>query len=423
LESNLRSMVKLQTDGGLKVGLDVIKAAIFGADSFGFGTAPMIAMGCKYLRICHLNNCATGVATQHIKIIDKQFNGEVEKVRNYFLFVAQEVREYLAQLGYKSLDEIIGKTNLLHLKPETKPKAEKLGLATLKERFRPNKKQHCTEPNKLNLSLNDHSLSKLIQQKTTQHIKKGRGGSFTFKISNTHRSIGGRLSGDIARKYGVEGFPETLILNFSGIAGQSFGCWNSKGVEMKLKGFANDYVGKGMNGGKITLIRPRGMQEDRSVVMGNTCLFGATGGEFYGNGTAGERFAVRNSGCKAIVEGAGDHCCEYMTGGEVIVLGNVGHNFGAGMTGGFAYVLDEDRSFVDKCNKESVTFNRITNQEMEAHKSYLKDRIYFHIKETGSEVAQKILADFDKYQSKFWIVTPNAENLARIIKNTREEAA
>jgi glutamate synthase (NADPH/NADH) large chain len=192
---------------------------------------------------------------------------------------------------------------------------------------------------------------------------------------------------------------------------------------MKLKGFANDYVGKGMNGGKITLIRPRGMQEDRSVVMGNTCLFGATGGEFYGNGIAGERFAVRNSGCKAIVEGAGDHCCEYMTGGEVIVLGNVGHNFGAGMTGGFAYVLDEDRSFVDKCNKESVTFNRITNQEMEAHKSYLKDRIYCHLKETGSEVAQKILADFDKYQSKFWIVTPNAENLARIIKNTREEAA
>ena len=423
LESNLRSMVKLQTDGGLKVGLDVIKAAIFGADSFGFGTAPMIAMGCKYLRICHLNNCATGVATQHIKIIDKQFDGEVEKVRNYFLFVAQEVREYLAQLGYKSLDEIIGKTNLLHLKPEIKSKAEKLGLATLKERFRPNKKQYCTETNKLNLSLNDHSLSKLIQQKTTQNIKKGKGGSYTFKISNTHRSIGGRLSGDIARKYGVEGFPETLILNFLGIAGQSFGCWNSKGVEMKLKGFANDYVGKGMNGGKITLIRPRGMQEDRSVVMGNTCLFGATGGEFYGNGIAGERFAVRNSGCKAVVEGAGDHCCEYMTGGEVIVLGNVGHNFGAGMTGGFAYVLDEDRSFVDKCNKESVTFNRITNQEMEAHKSYLKDRIYCHLKETGSEVAQKILTDFDKYQSKFWIVTPNAENLARIIKNTREEAA
>lgn len=423
LESNLRSMVKLQTDGGLKVGLDVIKAAIFGADSFGFGTAPMIAMGCKYLRICHLNNCATGVATQHIKIIEKQFDGEVEKVRNYFLFVAQEVREYLAQLGYKSLNEIIGKTNLLHLKPETKSKAEKLGLAVLKERFRPNKKQHCTEPNKLNLSLNDHSLTELIQQKTTQNIKKGKGGSYTFKIGNTHRSIGGRLSGDIARKYGVEGFPETLILNFSGIAGQSFGCWNSKGVEMKLKGFANDYVGKGMNGGKITLIRPRGMQEDRSVVMGNTCLFGATGGEFYGNGIAGERFAVRNSGCKAVVEGAGDHCCEYMTGGEVIVLGNVGHNFGAGMTGGFAYVLDEDRSFVDKCNKESVTFNRITNQEMEAHKSYLKDRIYCHLKETGSEVAQKILADFDKYQSKFWIVTPNAENLARIIKNTREEAA
>ena len=423
LESNLRSMVKLQTDGGLKVGLDVVKAAIFGADSFGFGTAPMIAMGCKYLRICHLNNCATGVATQHIKIIEKQFDGEVEKVRNYFLFIAQEVREYLAQLGFRSLDQIVGKTNLLHLKKESQEKAHQLGLEALKERYRPNKKQYCYESNSLNLALNDHSLAQSIHKKTNQNIKKGQGGSFTFKIRNTHRSIGAKLSGEIARKFGVDGFPETLILNFTGTAGQSFGCWNSKGQEMKLKGFANDYVGKGMNGGKITITRPNRMLEDRSIIMGNTCLFGATGGELYGNGIAGERFAVRNSGCRAIIEGAGDHCCEYMTGGEVIVLGPVGQNFGAGMTGGFAYVLDEDRSFVDKCNKDSVTFNRITSQEMEAHKSYLKDKIYSHIKETGSEVAKKILANFDRYQSKFWIVTPNAENLARIIKNTREEAA
>ena len=252
---------------------------------------------------------------------------------------------------------------------------------------------------------------------------KGKGGSFSFEIKNTHRSIGARLAGNIAKKFGEDGFPEKLILNFKGTAGQSFGCWNSKGVDLFLKGCANDYVGKGMNGGKIVISKNSYLKEKRSVLAGNTCLFGSTGGEFYANGTVGERFAVRNSGAKAVIEGAGDHCCEYMTGGEVIVLGPVGNNFGAGMTGGFAYVFDEDRSFVDKCNKDLVSFNRITSQDMEAHRSYLKDRIYRFLNETKSEVAEEILNDFDKYQSLFWIVTPDAENLSRIIKNTREEAA
>ncbi|MBA4729453.1 MAG: glutamate synthase large subunit [SAR86 cluster bacterium] len=423
LESNLRSYVKLQTDGGLKTGQDVIKAAIFGADSFGFGTAPMIAMGCKYLRICHLNNCATGVATQHVKIIDEQFNGEVQKVQNFFLFVAEEVREYLANLGYKSLDEIIGNTALLNYKSGFEEKGERLGLDALKERFRPNKRQFNTNKNKINSDLNDYSLSLQIDKKLQTNISKGKGGSFSFNIQNTHRSIGAKLAGTIAKKYGKTGFPEKLTLNFKGTAGQSFGCWNSKGVDLILKGSANDYVGKGMNGGKIIISKSKSLREKRSVIAGNTCLFGATGGEFFGNGTVGERFAVRNSGAKAIIEGAGDHCCEYMTGGEVVILGPVGNNFGAGMTGGFAYVFDEDRSFVDKCNKDLVSFNRITSQDMEAHRSYLKDRIYRFLTETKSKVAEEILGDFDRYQSLFWIVTPDAENLSRIIKNTREEAA
>ncbi len=423
LESNLRSMVKLQTDGGLKTGLDVIKAAIFGADSFGFGTAPMIAMGCKYLRICHLNNCATGVATQHVKIIDEQFNGEVKKVQNFFLFIAEEVRHYLAELGYQSIDQIVGNAALLKLKDSYEAKGIKLGLDKLQERFRPNKKQYNSSKNRINSELNDYELSTAIDKQLKSNILKGKGGSFSFEIKNTHRSIGARLAGNIAKKYGEDGFPEKLILNFKGTAGQSFGCWNSKGVDLFLKGCANDYVGKGMNGGKIVISKNNSLKEKRSVLAGNTCLFGSTGGEFYANGTVGERFAVRNSGAKAVIEGAGDHCCEYMTGGEVIVLGPVGNNFGAGMTGGFAYVFDEDRSFVDKCNKDLVSFNRITSQDMEAHRSYLKDRIYRFLNETKSEVAEEILNDFDKYQSLFWIVTPDAENLSRIIKNTREEAA
>ena len=424
LQSNLRTNVKLQTDGGLKTGLDVAKAAIFGADSFGFGTAPMIAMGCKYLRICHLNNCATGVATQQLRLIDEHFAGEVEKVQNFFRFIARETREILASLGYKSLEEIIGKSSLLSLKSDYLTEANALDLSVLQERFRPNKTQSNTiHKNNINQVLTDDSLTKKISASIKQCISKGKGGSFSFKITNSARSIGAEVAGNIAKKYGSEGLPEKLILNFKGDAGQSFGCWNSKGVDLKLNGLANDYVGKGMNGGKITILKPKTLKEERSIIAGNTCLFGATGGEFYGNGTVGERFAVRNSGAKAIIEGSGDHCCEYMTGGEVIVLGPVGNNFGAGMTGGFAYVLDEDRSFVDRCNKDLITFNRITSQDMEAHRSYLKDRIAFFIKETNSEVAKKILEDFEKYQNLFWIITPYAENLARIIKNTREEAA
>jgi glutamate synthase (NADPH/NADH) large chain len=424
LQSNLRTNVKLQTDGGLKTGLDVAKAAIFGADSFGFGTAPMIAMGCKYLRICHLNNCATGVATQQLRLIDEHFAGEVEKVQNFFRFIARETREILASLGYKSLEEIIGKSSLLTLKSDYLTEANALDLSVLQERFRPNKTQSNTiHKNNINQVLTDYSLTKKISESIKHCISKGKGGSFNFKITNSARSIGAEVAGNIAKKYGSEGLPKKLILNFKGDAGQSFGCWNSKGVELKLNGLANDYVGKGMNGGKITILKPKTLKEERSIIAGNTCLFGATGGEFYGNGTVGERFAVRNSGAKAIIEGSGDHCCEYMTGGEVIVLGPVGNNFGAGMTGGFAYVLDEDRSFVDRCNKDLITFNRITSQDMEAHRSYLKDRIAFYIKETNSEVAKKILEDFEKYQNLFWIITPYAENLARIIKNTREEAA
>ena len=424
LQSNLRTNVKLQTDGGLKTGLDVAKAAIFGADSFGFGTAPMIAMGCKYLRICHLNNCATGVATQQLRLIDEHFAGEVEKVQNFFRFIARETREILASLGYKSLEEIIGKSSLLSLKSDYLTEANALDLSVLQERFRPNKTQSNTiHKNNINQVLTDDSLTKKISESIKQCISKGKGGSFSFKITNSARSIGAEVAGNIAKKYGSEGLPEKLILNFKGDAGQSFGCWNSKGVELKLNGLANDYVGKGMNGGKITILKPKTLKEERSIIAGNTCLFGATGGEFYGNGTVGERFAVRNSGAKAIIEGSGDHCCEYMTGGEVIVLGPVGNNFGAGMTGGFAYVLDEDRSFVDRCNKDLITFNRITSQDMEAHRSYLKDRIAFFINETNSEVAKNILEDFEKYQNLFWIITPYAENLARIIKNTREEAA
>jgi Glutamate synthase domain 3 len=243
-------------------------------------------------------------------------------VQKFFEFTAHEVREKLAKLGLKSLEDAIGDTSLMILKKDYKDESVKLGFDRLLDRYRPNKKQsNELKKNLINNSLSDESLNNLITKKLKTNLAKGKGGSFNFEIKNTQRSVGARLAGDIAEKFGREGFPEKIILNFKGNAGQSFGCWNSKGVELKLNGLANDYVGKGMNGGKIVITKNKHLNQERPVLVGNTCLFGATGGEFYATGVAGERFAVRNSGAKAIIEGTGDHCCEYMTGGEVIVLG------------------------------------------------------------------------------------------------------
>ncbi len=422
--SNLRHKVRLQADGGLKTGLDVVKAAILGAESFGFGTGPMIAMGCKYLRICHLNNCATGVATQRRDIIDHHYIGEKERVINYFSFIANEVQEILAKLGVPNLESIIGQTQYLKDITQENPSTKNIDLSPI---LYSDKKS--TAPHFCTVSSNDPwdkgSLNIKILQDIKFAISKNHKSDFHYKISNRDRSVGAQASGYIASLYGEQGLKQQQTLHFTGSAGQSFGVWNPAGLNLKLYGDANDYVGKGMNGGKIVISSSAeyASQDSPTVLVGNTALYGATGGELYVGGCVGERFAVRNSGASAVIEGAGDHCCEYMTGGHVTVLGDVGANFGAGMTGGFAYVLDTDRRFFDQCNRALINLDRIVSEEMESHRKFLKQILARHIKETKSERAKLILNEFDRFQPSFWLVSPAALNIQDLLKATTANAA
>ena len=422
-ESGLRGNIRLQTDGGMKTGLDVIKAAVLGAESFGFGTGPMIAMGCKYLRICHLNNCATGVATQRKDIINHHFIGEKEKVVNYFKFIADDVRKHLSEMGVSKLENIIGQTEYLNVIKDMESQYKKVNLEDLLYQNKTIKEPYYCQV-KQNDPWDKGTLAKKILKDIKPFIKAGKTESFDYKIMNTDRSVGASASGFIASSFGESGLEKPITLNFKGSAGQSFGCWNASGLNIVLDGDANDYVGKGMNGGKIVIKNTSHYaQSSETTLVGNTCLYGATGGEVYVAGSAGERFAVRNSGAKATIEGAGDHCCEYMTGGQVTVLGPVGRNFGAGMTGGFAYVLDEDRTFFDKCNRGLVNIDRIINEEMESHRKHLKEIILKHYQETNSLRSKEIYDDFDKYEQLFWLVSPAALNVKDLLKATTANAA
>ena len=422
--SNLRHKVRLQADGGLKTGLDVVKAAILGAESFGFGTGPMIAMGCKYLRICHLNNCATGVATQRRDIIDHHYIGEKERVINYFSFIANEVQEILAKLGVPDLESIIGQTQYLKDITQDNPSTANINLSPILYSDKKLTSPHyCNTPS--NNPLDKGNLNVKILQDIKPFIAKDQKSDFHYQISNRDRSVGAQASGFIASLNGERGLKQSQTLNFTGSAGQSFGVWNAAGLNLNLNGDANDYVGKGMNGGKIVISSSAefASQKSPSVLVGNTALYGATGGELYVGGCVGERFAVRNSGASAVIEGAGDHCCEYMTGGHVTVLGNVGANFGAGMTGGFAYVLDTDRRFFDQCNRSLINLDRIVSEEMESHRKFLKQILARHIKETKSERAKLILDEFDRFEPSFWLVSPAALNIQDLLKATTANAA
>ncbi|MDX1433598.1 MAG: glutamate synthase large subunit [Gammaproteobacteria bacterium] len=424
--NGLRHKVRLQADGGLKTGLDVVKAAILGAESFGFGTAPMVAMGCKYLRICHLNNCATGVATQNNVLRMKHFkpNG-VQKVENYFRFVAQDVREWLSKLGVPRLELLIGRTDLLRVLPGATPRQGRLDLAPLLADggVAHEAPQFCGVER--NEPFDGGELAERMVADALPSIEAKSGGEFSYEIHNFHRSIGARVSGEIARRYGDQGMAERPItMRFRGTAGQSFGVWNAGGLNMYLEGDANDYVGKGMAGGKLVIHPPREsrFKSHESVIVGNTCLYGATGGRFFAAGVAGERFAVRNSGAVAVVEGVGDHGCEYMTGGAVAVLGPTGVNFGAGMTGGFALVLDLERNFFDQYNHELIDIHRIHTEVMEAHANYLQALIEEFVAETGSAWGRAILDDFDEMVRKFWLVKPKATELSGLLVALREAA-
>ena len=419
--NGLRHKVRVQTDGGLKTGLDVVKAAILGAESFGFGTTPMIAVGCKYLRICHLNNCPTGVATQKSELRDEHFIGEADMLINFFRFVAQETREWLAALGVRSMEELVGRTDLLSVMSGTTNKQQHLNLVPLLFTHSKGDGKPQTCQVERNEPFDKGLLAEQMVIDMMETIKSAKGGDFSYRIGNCDRSIGARISGEIAALHGNNGMASAPInLHLTGTAGQSLGVWNAGGLNIKLEGDANDYVGKGMAGGEIVIYPPKGstFASQQTAIIGNTCLYGATSGHLYAAGTAGERFAVRNSGCFAVVEGTGDHCCEYMTGGVVTVLGKTGLNFGAGMTGGFAYVLDLDGDFFDRCNHELIDMHRISSEQTENHRINLMSIIKTHVAKTGSQWGQTILDDFEHYVRKFYLVKPKAANITSLLKTT-----
>jgi len=415
VDNGLRHKVRLQVDGGLKTGLDIVKAAILGAESFGFGTVPMVTLGCKFLRICHLNNCATGVATQDEVLREEYFKGLPEQVMNYFKFVAQDVREILAKLGVESLTAIIGRVDLLEQLKGISAKQQKLDLSPIIAPVvpGPDTAVHQTE---INTPFDEGKLNQQFLEAAANNVAHSSGGEFRFNVRNTDRSVGATLSGEIARHHGDQGMAANPItIHLSGTAGQSFGVWNAGGLNMILTGDANDYVGKGMTGGKLTIKPPKGVeyQSHQTMIMGNTCLYGATGGKLFACGRAGERFAVRNSGCHAVVEGTGDHGCEYMTGGIVTVLGQVGLNFGAGMTGGFAYILDEANDLDIRLNTESIEM--LPLEDIVIHQEHLRGIINQHLEETGSLRAQEILENFEHYAPLFKLVKPKAADIQSLL--------
>jgi len=406
LLNGLRNRVTLRTDGGMKTGLDILIAAMLGAEEFNFGTAALIATGCVYVRKCHLNTCPVGVTSQDEKFRAK-YKGTPENVVFFFNAVAEEVRRHLASIGARTLNEIIGRTDYLEQRQiPNHPKANLLDLSRLlamppvddtTPRF------HTWERND---KLEDRTLDDVILQDAKSCLQTKRKLSLKYKVKNTFRSIGTNLSGEIAYRFGDEGLPEgTLNLTLSGSAGQSLGAFLVKGVRLTLIGESNDYVGKGMSGGEIILVPSPSAKFDPAAnsICGNTVLYGATGGALYIRGRAGERFAVRNSGASTVVEGIGDHGCEYMTNGQVVVLGVTGKNFGAGMSGGIAYVLDQEGTFEQCCNKAMVTLQRLSDP---FESKTLKGIISKHYELTESARAKVILGDWTRFEPLFWKVVP-----------------
>jgi len=403
--NGLRGQVRLQTDGQLKTGRDIVISAMLGAEEFGFATSALIVLGCVMMRKCHLNTCPMGVATQNEEL-RKRFTGKYEYLVNFFHFLAEDVREHLAALGFTSLDDIVGRTDLLEVVQHSDNlKMKKLDFSKLLYMPVLDKKQAIR-----NVKFQIHEIED-VQDRTMiklsrPALEKQTPVQFIREIRNTDRTVGAMLSGMIAKRYGNEGLPDdTISCTFKGSAGQSFGAFLAKGVTFMLKGDSNDYLGKGLSGGRIIVVPPVGtiFNPSDNVIAGNTLLYGATSGEVYINGQVGERFCVRNSGATAVVEGAGDHCCEYMTGGRTVVLGKTGRNFAAGMSGGIAYVLDEDGNFDYFCNMQMVELSLIEDM---ADNRELRNLIAAHYRYTQSPKAKHILENWNDYVEKFIRVIP-----------------
>ncbi|NTS75606.1 glutamate synthase large subunit [Catenovulum sp. SM1970] len=423
VENNLRHKIRLQTDGGLKTGLDVVKAAILGAESFGFGTGPMVAVGCKFLRICHLNNCATGVATQDQKLRDNHYIGVPEMVMNYFKFIAQEVREIMASLGVAKFEDLVGRTELLEIIDGYTAKQSRLDLSPILHDNVPTEATARFNTEAKNEPFDNAVLNKQMVADAADVVENNAGGTFNYEICNLDRSVGATLSGKIAYKYGNQGVSNPITVNFTGTAGQSFGVFNAGGLNLVLTGDANDYVGKGMAGGKLVIRPPRGVayKSNESAIVGNTCLYGATGGKLFAAGRGGERFCVRNSGALAVVEGTGDNACEYMTGGIICILGKTGVNFGAGMTGGFGYVLDEDGTFESKVNPELV--ETVDFEDKAILVEHLRGLVNQHYEETGSAHALDILTRFNEFLPKFKLVKPKTSDVKSLLGHISRSSA
>uniref|UniRef100_A0A7N0TIE8 glutamate synthase (ferredoxin) n=1 Tax=Kalanchoe fedtschenkoi TaxID=63787 RepID=A0A7N0TIE8_KALFE len=408
ISNGLRERVLLRVDGGFKSGVDVLMAAIMGADEYGFGSVAMIATGCVMARICHTNNCPVGVASQREEL-RARFPGVPGDLVNFFLYVAEEVRGMLAQLGYVKLDDVIGRTELLKPRDISLVKTQHLdlsyilssvGLPQLSSTRIRKQEVHTNGPVLDDTILSDPEIIDAIENEKVANK--------TIQIYNIDRAVCGRVAGVIAKRYGEIGFAGQLNLTFTGSAGQSFACFLTPGMNIRLVGEANDYVGKGMAGGELVVVpvENTGFVPEDATIVGNTCLYGATGGRVFIRGKAGERFAVRNSLAEAVVEGTGDHSCEYMTGGCVVVLGKVGRNVAAGMTGGLAYMLDEDNTLIPKINKEIVKIQRVTAP---VGQMQLKNLILAHVEKTGSSIGASVLDDWDRYLSLFWQLVPPSE--------------
>jgi glutamate synthase (NADPH/NADH) large chain len=431
--NRLRGRIAVQVDGGIRTGRDVVVGALLGADEFGFATAPLIAAGCIMMRKCHLNTCPVGVATQD-PVLRKRFTGQPEHVINFFFFVAEEVRELMAGMGFRTFNEMIGQMQMLDQSRVIAHWKAK-GLDFSKLFYKP---QAPAGVNIFKCEKQDHKIYDILDRRLISEsqaaLDRGAHARIVTTITNTDRAAGAMLSGEIAKRYGHAGLPDdTIHVKLTGTAGQSFGAWLARGVTLELEGEGNDYVGKGLSGGRI-IVRPPvdgGIVPEESIIVGNTVLYGAILGECYIRGIAGERFAVRNSGAVAVVEGAGDHCCEYMTGGVVVVLGKTGRNFAAGMSGGIAYVLDEDGTFPTLCNMAMVELEPVIEEEdinarvyhhagdLDSHglvevmadmtcrdAARLHHIISRHLRYAGSRRAAHILANWDDYLPKFRKVMP-----------------
>ena len=408
--NGLRSKVVIETDGKLMTGRDVLVAALLGAEEYGFATAPLVTMGCVMMRVCNLDTCPVGIATQNPEL-RKRFKGKPEYVVNFMHFIAQELREYMAKLGIRTVDELIGRTDLLKVKEtEDGSKASRIDLSQIIN----NPFVNSDEPQRFNpADVYNFELEKTIDEKVIlkqlepAFKNKKKKHSIEIDVTNTDRSVGTIFGSEITKHFGDNTLEDDIFkVKCNGAGGQSFGAFIPKGLTLELVGDSNDYFGKGLSGGKLVVYPPKGstFKRDENIIIGNVALYGATSGKAFISGVAGERFCVRNSGAIAVVEGVGDHGCEYMTGGRVAILGKTGKNFAAGMSGGIAYVLDEDSDLYMRMNKELVSVSVVSEK---ADILELKNMIEEHVKATDSPKGKEILDNFDEYVPKFKKILPN----------------